>query len=65
MQGTKRGIFVWEWGGGMPLRLNTILMIYRMDRMVLYPVNRLILKIVFKMRDRMVVHPVNRFETVH
>jgi len=32
-----------------------------MYRKVLYPVNRLILKIVFKMRDRMVLHPVNRF----
>ena len=29
--------------------------------MVLHPVNRLILKILFKMRDRMVLHPVNRF----
>jgi hypothetical protein len=31
-----------------------------MDRTALYPVHRLIFKIVFKMRDRMVLHPVNR-----
>jgi hypothetical protein len=37
---------------GLLLCLNTILRIYRMDRMVLHPVNRLILKIVFKMRER-------------
>ena len=36
----------------MPPRLNTILRIYRIYRMVLHPVNRFILKIVFKMRAR-------------
>ncbi len=38
--------------GRMPPRLNTILRIYRIYRMVLHPVNRFILKIVFKMRAR-------------
>jgi len=51
MWGTKGGIFVWEWGG-MLLCLNTILRIYWMYRMVLHPVHRFILKIVFKMGGR-------------
>ncbi len=50
-QRTKGGILSGN-EGGMPPCLNTILRIYRMDRIVLHPVNRFILKIVFKMRER-------------
>ncbi len=47
--GNKTRYFVREWGG-MLLCLNKILRIYWIYRMVLHPVNRFILKIVFKMR---------------